>query len=231
MLLAVDAGNILEDIISSYEITIQSVEAFFETAHQIVTGLEDLIFDTRQEREKINDQLRDSLAKNHSLRKKDFDSMVIVICSHQNQEEQEVRNLSTAYLNEQGNLIQELRKSLRSLTDALGKSEAGRVKEFQALMKEIFAKQEKKKEEVIFKLKEFQRKQQETAEMLKNLLAKGRELRIKDLKLMLAEFKREHKVRIPCQERRRQEVRNLLGEFRSQRAEAAQNRLAAHQKI
>ena len=231
MLLAVDAENILEDIISSYEITIQSVEAFFETAHQIVTGLEDSIFDTRQKRERINDQLRDNLAKNESLRKKDFDSMVSIISSHQNQEEQEIRNLSTGYLNEQTNLIQELRRRLRSFADALGKGEAGRVKEFQAPIKEILAKQEKRGEEVISKLQEFRRGQEETARMLKNLLAKGRELRIKDLKLMLAEFKRQHQEPVACKEEKRQEIKNLPGEFRSRRAEAAQNRLAAHQKI
>ena len=231
MLLAVDTQNIVGDIISSYETRIQGVEALFQTTHRILQGFQDSVLDTRQEQERINGQLRESLAQNGSLRKKDFDKMMSVISSHQDQEEQEVRNLSKSYLNEQTNFVQELRESLRNFTEALAGGEVQRVKEFQMLIKEIFAKQEKRKEEVISNLKEFQKEQQETARMLKNLLAKGRELRIKDLKLMLAEFKAQHKDRVARREKRCQEVKSLLGEFKTKRGAATQKRLAAHRKI
>ena len=231
MLLAVDTQNIVGDIISSYETRIQGVEALFQTTHQILQGFQDSVLDTRQEQERINGQLRESLAQNGSLRKKDFDRMMSVISSHQDQEEQEVRSLSKSYLNEQTNFVQELRESLRNFTEALAGGEVQRVKEFQMLIKEIFAKQEQRKEEVISNLKEFQKEQQETARMLKNLLAKGRELRIKDLKLMLAEFKRQHQNRVTRREKRCQEVKNLLGEFKTKRGAATLNRLAAHRKI
>ena len=231
MLLAADTENILEDMISSYEIRIQSVEVSFETAHQVVAGLEDSILDARQEREKINDEIRDTLAKNESLRKKDFDSMIGVIWSHQNQQEQELRNLSKCYFRAQTRLIQELRQSLRSFTDALVKGEAGGAEEFQAPMKEISAKQEKKRKETISRLEEFQKERQQTARMLKNLLAKGKNLRIRDLKLMLAEFTRQHNEPVTCKEERRQEIKKPLREFKPRRAKAVQNRLAAHQKM
>lgn len=231
MLLAVDTQNIVGDIISSYETRIQGVEALFQTTHQILQSFQDSVLDTRQEQERINGQLRESLAQNGSLRKKDFDKMMSVISSHQDQEEQEVRSLSKSYLNEQTNFVQELRESLRNFTEALARGEVQRVKEFRILIKEIFAKQEKRKEEVISNLKEFQKEQQETARMLKNLLAKGRELRIKDLKLMLAEFKRQHQNRVTHREKRCQEVKNLLGEFKTKRGAATQRRLAVHQKI
>lgn len=227
MLLAVDTQNIVGDIISSYETRIQGVEALFQTTHQILQSFQDSVLGTRQEQERINGQLRESLAQNGSLRKKDFDRMMSVISSHQDQEEQEVRNLSKSYLNEQTNFVQELRESLRNFTEALARGEVQRVKEFQMLIKEIFAKQERRKGEVISNLKEFQKEQQETAKMLKNLLAKGRELRIRDLKLMLAEFKKQQEERIAHQQERRQEVQTLLGEFKAERAEVAQSRLAA----
>jgi len=231
MLLAVDTEDILEDMISSYEIRIQRVEVFFETAHQVVTALEDSILDARQKREKINDELRDTLAQNESLRKKDFDSMIGVIWSHQKQQEQELRNLSKCYFSAQTKLIQELRQSLRSFTDALVKGESGGTEEFQAPIEKILAKQEKKRKEVISKLEEFQEERQQTARMLKNLLAKGKNLRIRDLKLMLAEFKRQHKERAVCKEERWQEIKKPLHEFKPRRAKGAQNRLAAHQKM
>ena len=230
MLLSLNTENIVENIISSYENRIESFEALFETTHQIFQNFQDSLSDAKQERERINGQLRDSLAKNESLRKKDFDHMMMVISSHQDQSEKEVKSLSKNYLGEQTKLARELRENLRNFKDALAKGEAQRVREFQTVIREILAEQERRKEEVISNLKEFQKEQQETAKMLKNLLAKGRELRIRDLKLMLAEFKKQQEERIAHQQERRQEVQTLLGEFKAERAEVAQSRLAAQHR-
>jgi hypothetical protein len=231
MLLAVDTQNIVGDIISSYETRIQGVEALFQTTHRILQGFQDSVLDTRQEQERINGQLRESLAQNGSLRKKDFDKMMSVISSHQDQEEQEARNLSKSYLNEQTIFVQELRESLRNFTEALAGGEVQRVKEFHSLITEIFARQEQRKNEVVSKLKEYQKDQQDTARMLNELLAKGRELRTRDLKSMLSEFQRGRNERIAHQEKRRGQVKGMLGEFKAKRVAVEQNRLAAHRKI
>ncbi len=230
MLLTVDTENALENIVSSYETRIESVETLFETTYQLLQGLQDSVLDTREEREKIHDQLKESLARNESLRKKDFDSMMSVISSHQDKEEQEVRNMSKSYLNEQNNLIHELRESLRNFRDALAKGESQRVREFETVIKGILVKQEKRKQEVISKLREFQKEQQETSETLRNLLAKGKGLRIKDLKLMLAGFKKARQDRIVSQEKRRQEVKNLLGAFKSKRAKMVRKQPVTYKK-
>jgi len=230
MLLTMDPENILENVVSSYETRIQSVETLFETTYQLLQGLQDSVLDTRKEREKIHDQLKENLAKNESLRNKDFENMMSLISSHQDKEEQEVRNLSKSYINEQTNLIHELRERLGNFRDALAKGELQRVREFETVIKEILAKQEKRKQEVISKLREFQKEQQETAKTLRNLLAKGRELRIKDLRLMLTKFKKERQDRIVRQEERQREVKNLLGKFKSKRAKAVQKRPVTYMK-
>jgi ClpP class serine protease len=110
-------------------------------------------------------------------------------------------------------MAQALMQGLDRFKDTLAKGEVQRVKDFQGMFKEILAKQEKRKEEVTSKLKEFQKDQQGMAKRLKEILAKGRELRIRDLKLMLKEFEAQHKERLARQEERREEVGNLLGEF------------------
>lgn len=230
MVIATDNENVVENIFSSYEARIQNVESLFEAANQILQGFQDTVLDTRQEREKINGQLKNSLAQNGSLRRKDFDKMMSVISSHQDQEEQAVRDLLKKYLEEQTSLVQELRECYKNFTDALAKGEPQRVKEFHAVIIGIFARQEQKREKVICKLKEFQKEQQETAQMFKNLLAKGRELRTSDLKSMLAEFKRQRKERIACQERRRQKVKDMLGEFKAKRAETERARFVEQQE-
>jgi len=225
MLLAAEKENVLEKVISSYEARIQSVEAFFEVTGQIFQDFQDSLLSTRAEREKINNQLRESLAKNGSLRKKDFDGMMSGISSYLDQSEQEVRQLSHKYLNEQTKLVQQLREGLKEFKDALTAGHAQKVKELQILIKKILSKQDESKIEVTSKLKEFQQGQQQTSEMLGDLLARGEDLRIRDFKAMLTEFKRQRKERIACQERRRQEVKDMLGEFKAKRTEAEQDRL------
>jgi soluble cytochrome b562 len=230
MQLAANNESILEDIIFSYETRIQSIEAFFEATHQVFQGFQDSLVNTRQEREKINSQLRESLAKNGSLRRKDFDKMMNVISLHLDESEQQVRKLSQEYLGEQTKLMQQLREGLRNFKDALTKGQVQKVRELQTLIKEILTRQGESKIEVTSKLKEFQQGQQQTSEMLGDLLARGKELRIRDFKAMLTEFKRQRKERIACQERRRREVKDMLGEFKAKRTEAERNRLVELQE-
>jgi len=209
-----DMKDIVEDIVSSYESRIQSIGAIFDNTQQILEGFQDSFLDAKQEREKNNAELRESLAKNESLRKKDFDNMMQDILSTQDEREKEVRNLLKGYLNEQKKVAQTLRDNLAKVKDALARGEAGRIKEFQGIIKEILAKQDERKDEVTSKLKEFQKEQQEMAKRLKELLAKGRELRIRDLRLMLKGFKAQHQERIVRQEERREEVRSMLSDFK-----------------
>lgn len=229
MLLAAK-GNVLENIISSYEARIQMVEAFFGATHQIFQDFQDSLLNTRQEREKINNRLKENLARNESLRKKDFDRMMNIISLYQEQSEQEIRKLSKEYLGEQTKLAQQLREGLRNFKDALTQGQAQEVEELQTLIKEILSKQDENKIEVISKLKEFQQGQQQTSEMLGDLLARGEDLKIRDFKAMLAEFKRQRKERIACQERRRREVKDMLGEFKAKRTETERERLAVLQE-
>jgi len=226
MFLAADTKDFVEGIFSSYETRMQSVESLFETTNQILQGFQGSVFDTSQKREKISDQLKENLARNGSLRRKDFDNMMSVVSSYQDQQEQEVRDFSRNYLKEQSTLVQELRGNLRSFTDALAKGDAQRVKEFHTLITDVFARQEQRKNEVVSKLKEYQKDQQDTARMLNELLAKGRELRTRDLKSKLAEFKKGREERIANQEERRGQVKDMLGEFKAKRVAAEQNRLS-----
>ena len=113
------------------------------------------------------------------------------ILSIQDDGEKEVRNLLKSYLNEQKKIVQRLMENLVELKDSIAKGEAHGVIELQGRLKEILTLQDKRREEVVFKLKEFQRKQNMLATRLKELLAKGKELRINDLKLMLKEFEKE----------------------------------------
>ena len=224
-------NNIVNNILSSYEARIKSIGSIFDTTYQILQGSQEALLDTRQEREKIRVELRENLSKNESLRKKDFDNMMQGILSAQEKKEKEVRDLLKNYLNEQRAMAHTLRDNLAEIKGALTKGEAVRVKEFQGIIKEILARQDERKDEVASGLKDFQKAQQEMAKRLKELLAKGSELRIKDLKSMLKEFQSQHKERIVRQEERRGEVKNLLGGFMKERAAANKNWQVVQRKM
>lgn len=221
MPLAEDMRNIVEDIISAYETRLEGIGVIFDTTHQLLRGFQDSFIDTKQEREKLTVELRDSLAKNKSLRRNDFDNMMQDILSTQDKREKEVRNLLDIYLNERKEMAQALKGNLEKFKDFLTKGEIQRVKEFQNMIKEVLDEQEKRKEEVTSSLKVFQKEQKEIAKRLKELLAKDKELRIEDLKSMLEGLKIQNSERIACQEERKEEVHGMLGDFKKERLESA----------
>ena len=213
---ALDLKNAAENAVSSYETRIESVGAIFDTTHQILDDCQEAFLDNKEEGRKISAQLRDILAHNEHLRKKDFDSMTQGVLSAQEEREAEVKNLLKGYLNQQREMARTLRENLAKFKDALAKGDVQRVKEFHEMIKEVITNQDaRKKEEVSSKLKEFQKEQQEMAKRLKTLLAKGRELRIKDLKEMLQEFRTQHKERLAHQIERGKEVNKMLGRIKS----------------
>ena len=91
MSLVEELKSLTENIISSYESRIQSIEGIFDTTHQLLEGFQESFLDTKQEREKLSAELRENLVKNESLRRKDFDNMMQGILSTQDEREKEVR--------------------------------------------------------------------------------------------------------------------------------------------
>lgn len=226
-----DLKNVVESMLSSYEMRIQSIGAIFDTTHNLLQSFQESFLDTRRERERINDQLRENLARNESLRKSDFDNMMHEILAVQDRREEQVRNLLNGYLDGQQKMASSLRSNLAKIKEALAKGETQRVKEVQTTIKEVLAEQEKIKQEVVLRLNEFQEGQHEMTVRLKELLAKGSELRLRDLKRMLVEFTAQRKERTARRIERKKEVRDMLGGFRDQRLENAEGWEAMQEKM
>lgn len=231
----VDLKKVVEGIISSYEKRIENISSLFDTTYLILNDFQESILNTKEEQDTINTQLRDTLARNEHLRRKDFDQMMQSILQAQDGREREVRNLLRNHLNDQKAMAQALRENLEKFKDSLAKGEARRVKESQTLIKEILDAQVARKNEVTSKLNEFQREQQILASSLKGLLAKGRELRIKDLKAMLRDFQAQRERRSVVQRRRKEEaierkaeVARMLGGFKEARVKFQPSSRAIH---
>lgn len=180
----------LADIITFHEARVENIGAIFENTYLVSRDFHESLIDTKLEREGMRAQLRDILTQNEHLRRTDFDRMMQAILSVQDDREKEVKNLLDVYFNEQKEMSGTLRENLDGFKEFLTQGEARRIREFKTLLKNILTKQEERKAGVTAMLKEFQEEQKAVALRLKALLSKGRELRIKDLKVMLSEFKR-----------------------------------------
>ncbi|MBI4690598.1 MAG: hypothetical protein HY754_10085 [Nitrospirae bacterium] len=205
-----DITHMFDAVIFSCEARLQSLGAISETTRQILQGVNDSLNDAKrypfpdikQERERIKAELRESLARNKSLRKKDFDNMMRGILSVQDEKEKEVRNLLNDYFIEQKSVTEALRENLAKLRESFHKGEVQRVKELQEQIKDILTGQEEGKKKVIARLKDFQREQQELIKNLRELLSRGKDLGINDLKLLRKKFNNFHREKTagqtPC---------------------------------
>jgi len=217
MLKLAELKDDVESIVSSYEARIESISSVFDTTHLVFGPFRESVIDNREKREKINTLIRDTLAKNENLRKKDFDNMIKSVPAVQDQREMEIKNSLKAYFNEQVVTTRYLRNNLIEFKHALAKKETERVLEFQGIIRGLLKHQATRKQDVVFKLKEFQAEQQETAKKLKTLLAKGKELRIKDLRSLLKEFNVRREDRLTLQKERKEDISKMLTGFRKER--------------
>ncbi len=191
-----DMKRVAEEIVSSYQSRISTVATIIDNTHQILD-------DFKIKRNEISNQLKETLARGESLRKKDFDSMMQEILFHQDEREKEVRDLLKTFFEEQKEVAEIIKKSLTG-------AEKIRIDDFKKMLQDIQAKQRTRENEVSVTLKEFQTEYKEMAESLRSLLDKREAMRIKDFKEMLNYIR-------AGQSEREKEVRNKLDESRKER--------------
>lgn len=166
------------------------MENVFDTIYQILQGFQEY-FLVKQEREMIKGKLRENLAKNESLRRKDFDNMMEGILLTLDKKEKELIYLSNNYLNKQKKTWHALRENLTNMKGTLAHEEDEEGKIFQGMVKDIFFSQnENGGKEVTHKLKEFQKEHQKMIDTLNDLLVKREEVRLRDFKSTVENIRR-----------------------------------------
>lgn len=177
-----DMRKLTEEIVSSYESRISAVCTIIDNTHQ-------LLDDFREKRSAMSTQLRETLAREDSLRKKDFDIMMRDILESQEERENETRNLLKSYLDEQKEAAKIIRENIeKHKTDHL-EGEAERINEFRKIVTDIQSNQKSREQEVRDMLLAFNRDRKVAAELLQSLLEKGTAVRIRDLKTMLKDLR------------------------------------------
>lgn len=216
-----EAKETVEDVLASYETRIENLSSVFEVSQSLIDCLPESLLDDKQGKEKISIELRDFLAKNDNLRKRDYDKMMASVLSFQEECGEEIKGLVKEYFTEERSVALLLKEALKECKDALTRGEIEKIKHVQSALKTIFTRQEERKSEIVFKLREFQSEQKEIPHKLVELLAKGEDLRIRDFKLMINGIKAQRVERVSLRNTRKEEVAKMLQNFRAQRQKLA----------
>jgi uncharacterized phage infection (PIP) family protein YhgE len=215
------------ELITSYESRIATVEELMTTAYQ-ATETSGGSFDILdEERERLKTGLQKTLARNCSLRKKDFNCLLEQLLSDSDknreaieEERSQVREKVKEYLDEQKQLASYLRQQLVELTQE--KMDKGCLN---AVIGKIKANYEDTGQRLFtilrnfqLRLEDFQREQEEINHKLQRLVDRGEFLSLEDVRQL--EAARACQDRKANRELRREEVDRLLSHFRQQRQES-----------
>jgi len=212
------------DLITSYENRVSTVEELIATAYQATVASQGSLGLVSEERECLVTSLQEMLAKNCSLRKKDFNRFMQMVLSNSDRKRREieeernrVREKVNEYLDEQralANLLREqLLKVARENADSndlqviLGKIRSSCHEAGQYLLTVLRDYQAR--------IKAFQKEQEAINYRLQRLVERGETLKIEDLRQLEAAKARQE--RIADRELRREEVDRLLSHFRQRR--------------
>jgi len=198
--IAEDMKRLTQEIVSSYQSRASAIGMIVNDTHQ-------LLEDFRTRRNGMSNQLKEALAKEGSLRKKDFEKMMKDILSCQDEREQQVKDLLRTFFEEQKEIAEIVKKNLAA-------GENIRIDDFRKMLQDMQARQKARENEVSTTLKEFQREYREMAESLRNLLDKEVVIQIKDFKEALKNIRSR-------QIKRTKEVRAKPDDFRKEQQDVA----------
>ena len=181
--------NFLETIITSYETRIQKIQNAFqssenilESSHTLFDNVQNALNDLKKEREMLNSRLCESLAKNGSLRKKDYNTMMAGILSSLDKKEREAESQFLTFIEYQKEIAQSLKNSILGMKDITSQDAGEKIIVFKEQLSQISKLQEMRKESVMKTFIDFQLMHNRIIECLENLLEKGDHILIKDIK-------------------------------------------------
>lgn len=166
--------DLIEGLLESYSARVETVTALIGQTAEILKQAE-------QEQEAMAQELRELLAKERSLRRKDFDRMMETIRTQRRRREQEMTQMVESFQRDEEAMVEELRGILSG-----GKAVSAET--FRALGEDILQRQRARESEVGRLLRAFHLEQEELAAGLKKLLAKGDGVRVQDFKAMVKGF-------------------------------------------
>jgi hypothetical protein len=178
-----------DNIITSYETRIQKIQIAFqssenitESSHSLFDNVHNSLNDLKKERNILNSRLCETLAKNGSLRKKDYNTMMSGILGALNEKEREAERQFLNFIEAQKETAQSLKNSLLGIKDIGSQDASEKIGIIKEQLSQISKLQEMRKETVMKTFMDFQQMHNRIMECLENLLEKGDHILIQDIK-------------------------------------------------
>jgi len=178
-----------DNIITSYENRIQKIQTAFqssenitESSHSLFDIVHNSLNDLKKERDILNSRLCETLAKNGSLRKKDYNTMMSGILCALDEKEREAQSQFLTFIEAQKRTAQELKNSLLGIKDNPSQNAGEKISIIKEHLSQISKQQEIRKETVMKTFMDFQQMHNRITECLENLLEKGDHILIQDIK-------------------------------------------------
>jgi hypothetical protein len=179
MSMADEMACLARKIVSSYEARVSSVV-------QIVEATQEMLETFRHEREEMRTQLRETLARAASLRKRDFDGMIQGVLTRLDAREEVIKQTLRAHLHEQQALASTLKESLSAhLQEPPARAvqtDAERVPSVEAVLGEILTGRQDYERCVRALLAEYRGEQEQLVSAFGALLSNGHAMKVKDFK-------------------------------------------------
>lgn len=130
----------------------------------------------------INSRLCETMAKNGSLRKKDYNTMMAGILSTLDEKERAAENLFLNFIEAQKEAAKSLKNSLLDIKDITSRDAGEKIAIIKDELSQISKLQEVRKEIILKTYIDFQCLHNKIMESLEGLLEKGDQIRIEDIK-------------------------------------------------
>lgn len=184
-----DFNSCLENIIDTYEDRIKKIQSVYQ-ASEIITESSYTLFESvrrslnelKKERANLNSKLCEALAKNGSVRKKDYNKMMSNILDVLDQKEREAEIQFFDFIKAQKENAKLLKNSLLSFKDISNQDAVSRLRSVREQLSVISISGEKRKDMVLKSFLNFQNVHTQTMDYLKKILAKEGNITIKDIK-------------------------------------------------
>lgn len=181
--------DFIETIISSYEERIHKIEEVFHSSEVVADSSNNLFYDfehslleLRKERMQLNEALREDMAKNGSLRKNDYDSMMKEIFDLLDEKEKEAEQNFREYIEDQKNMVHFLRQGMLSVRNIEDPDYRRQVDEFKKELEHILVMQQQRKSLVISKFLEFQNVHIRVTEIFRMILKREKSAHFREVK-------------------------------------------------
>lgn len=178
-----------DNVINSYESRIKKIQTAFqssenitESSHVLFDNLHISLTDLKQQRNQLNSKLCETLAKNGSLRKKDYNLMMSGILEAVDKKESEAESQFHAFIEAQKQTAELLKNSLLDIKDITSNNNCEKISIIKEQLSQISILQEMRKDAIMKTFIEFQQLHNRMKGYLEKLLEKGDHILVDDIK-------------------------------------------------